>query len=151
VVGELELAGLVLDRAGERAAFETEELGFQELRRKRGTVDLHERAIAARRCRMNGARHELFARAAFSTNQDRHVRIGDTPDQLSDFPHVRARGEQCGRARSGACPPVGAWWGGVGSRVAVIVHREPCRHASSAICYVRLSNVGAMREKIWAT
>ena len=45
VVGELELAGLVLDGAGERAALETEELGLEQLGRQRRAVDLDERAV----------------------------------------------------------------------------------------------------------
>ena len=49
VVGELELARLVLDGAGERAALEPEQLRLEQLGRQRRAVDLDERLVAARR------------------------------------------------------------------------------------------------------
>ena len=48
MVGELELAGLVLDRAGERAALEAEQLRLEQLGRQRRAVDLDERLVAPR-------------------------------------------------------------------------------------------------------
>ena len=60
MVGELELAGLVLDGAGEGAALEAEELGLEQLRRQRRAIDLDERALAARRRGMDGARDQFL-------------------------------------------------------------------------------------------
>src|SRR6266542_2239716 len=48
-VRELELARLLLDGSGERAALEPEELRFEELRRQRRAVHLHERLVASGR------------------------------------------------------------------------------------------------------
>ena len=55
VVGELELARLVLDRAGEGAALEAEQLGLEQFGRERRAVHLDERLVAAAR-RRRGAR-----------------------------------------------------------------------------------------------
>ena len=47
LIGELEFARLVLDGAGEGAALEAEQLGFEQLRRQRRAVHLDERACRA--------------------------------------------------------------------------------------------------------
>ena len=49
VVRELELAGLVLNRAGEGAALEPEQLRFEQLGWQGGTIDLDERLVASKR------------------------------------------------------------------------------------------------------
>ena len=49
VIGELELARLVLDRAGEGAALEPEQLRFEQLGRQRGAVHFDERLVAPQR------------------------------------------------------------------------------------------------------
>ena len=46
VVGELELARLLLDGAGEGAALEAEQLRLEQLGRQRGAVHLDERLVA---------------------------------------------------------------------------------------------------------
>ena len=94
VIGELELAGLVLDGAGERAALEAEELRFEQLGRQRRAIDFHERAIAPRRGRMDGARHQFLAGAALAADEDRDVGVGDALDQLAHLAHLIAAAEQ---------------------------------------------------------
>ena len=75
VVGELELAGLVLDRAGERAALEAEQLRLEQLGRAARRSSLSRTA-----CRGGATRHaerardELFAGAALSANEHRRRR-----------------------------------------------------------------------------
>ena len=73
-IRELELPGLPAIRSGEGALLVAEELGLQELRGKRRTVDLDERAGVAWRGRVNGPRHEILADAALPSHQ--HRRIG---------------------------------------------------------------------------
>ena len=77
------LPGLRLQRAGERAALEAEQLRFQELGRQRRAIDLHERLVAPRRRRAQRARDELLAGSALATNQHGGVRVGDQRDQLA--------------------------------------------------------------------
>ena len=111
-VRELELARLLLHRAGEGAALEAEELRFEELRRQRRAVDLHEGAMTARRGRVDRARDQLLARAALTTDQHRDVGIGDTRDQIVHFLHLLAgvaRPEQlAGDARRTGAGPGGS-------------------------------------------
>ena len=94
VVGELELAGLVLDRAGERAALEAEQLRFEQLGRQRGAVHLDERLVAAERGGAERPRDKLLAGAAFAANQHRDIGVGDALDQIADLGHPLAVAEQ---------------------------------------------------------
>src|SRR5690606_17056998 len=59
------------DRAGERALLVSEELAFEQSRRNRGAIDLHEWLARARRTFMDGAGHQLLAGAALSLDQNR--------------------------------------------------------------------------------
>ena len=96
VVGELELARLVLDRAGEGAALEAEQLRFEQLGRQRGAVHLDERLVAPERGGAERPRDKLLAGAAFAANEDRDVGVGDALDQVA-APRPSAR---CGRTAS---------------------------------------------------
>ena len=60
-VGQLELSAPPADRAGERAALVTEQLGLDQLLGDGGAVDLDERAVPSRGLGVDGARHQLLA------------------------------------------------------------------------------------------
>src|SRR5207237_124293 len=90
LVRVLELPRFPPVRAGEGALLVAEELGLEQFRRDRGTVDLDERAAPAWRRRMDGAGDEVLAYAAFPAEQDRRIRVGDVLDDLADCPHRRA-------------------------------------------------------------
>src|SRR5262249_44534800 len=64
-------------RARERALHVAEELGLEQGRRERRAVDADERARAAGALVMDGARHELLARAALAEDQHRQRRVDD--------------------------------------------------------------------------
>ena len=73
-VGLLELADLLLGRAGERALLVAEQLRFDQLLGNRGAVDLHEPLAAAEAVAVDRARDELLADAALAEQQ--HGRVG---------------------------------------------------------------------------
>ena len=74
---ELELAGLLGVRAGERALLVAEELALEQLARERGAVDLHERPRGAVARRVDAPRDDVLADAALADEQHRHVGVGD--------------------------------------------------------------------------
>ena len=84
-VGLLELADLLLRRAGERSLFVAEELGLDQLFRNRGAVDLHEAVAAAQTVAMDGARDQFLAGAAFAQQQDRRVGRRRALDRVPDL------------------------------------------------------------------
>ena len=86
----LELANASHLGARERTALMTEELRLEELSRKRGAVDLHERAAASGRAMMNGARHELLADAAFPPDEHGDVAVRDLFDHRRHRAHLLA-------------------------------------------------------------
>ena len=90
----LELPRLPPVRAGERALLVTEELGLEQPRWDRGTVDLDEGTVVASRRGMQGAGDEVLPDAAFAADQDRRIRVGDAFDDGADRPHLRASVEQ---------------------------------------------------------
>ena len=73
-IGLLELADLLLGRAGERALLVAEELRLDQLLGNRRAVDLHEPLAAAQAVAMDRARDELLADAALALDQ--HGRVG---------------------------------------------------------------------------
>src|SRR5438132_435606 len=87
VIGELELARLVLNRAGERAALEPEQLRLEQLGRQRGAIHLDERPVAAERGGIERPRDKLLADAALAAHEHGDVGVGDAIDQLADFGH----------------------------------------------------------------
>ncbi len=94
VVRELELARLVLDRPGEGAALEAEQLRLEQLGRQRRAIDFDEGPAASRRSGMNAARHQLLSGAALTTDEHGHVGVGDAVDELTHFSHLLAGAEQ---------------------------------------------------------
>src|SRR5215813_5009765 len=73
VIRELELARLVLNRSGERAALETEQFRLEQLGRQRGAVHLHERLVATERGGIERPRDKLLAGAAVTADQNGDV------------------------------------------------------------------------------
>jgi hypothetical protein len=73
-VGQLEASDALLDGTGKGAALVTEELALQQAGRDRGTVHLHEGALAASAEIVDGARDQLLAGAGLA--EDQHGRIG---------------------------------------------------------------------------
>src|SRR5206468_7395532 len=73
-VGEFEPPGLVAHRARERAAHVPKEFAFEKILGDGATVDLDERSAFARAVVMDSPSDELFARAAFAS--DEHGGLG---------------------------------------------------------------------------
>src|SRR5207244_4804373 len=86
----LELPGLAPVRAGEGALLVAEELGLEQPRRDRRTVDLDEGTVAPGRLRMDGPGDQVLAHAALPPDQHRRVRVGDVLDDRQNGPHLRA-------------------------------------------------------------
>ncbi len=74
---ELELADARLPGAGEGAAFVAEQLAFQQVRRQRRAVHLHERPGPSRRPPVHLAGDHVLADAAFAPQQHADVAVGD--------------------------------------------------------------------------
>jgi hypothetical protein len=72
-MGELELAGLALRCAGERALLVAEQLRFEQVFGNRGAVDGDERSVVARAERVQRPREQLLAGAALALEQHRRV------------------------------------------------------------------------------
>ena len=91
-VGELELALLSVDGAGERAALVAEQLGGDELARDGAGVHGDERARAPAAAHVDGARHQLLARARLAGDEHGRVGLGRQLDLLEHVVHdARAR------------------------------------------------------------
>jgi hypothetical protein len=65
---------------GERALLVTEQLGLDQRGRNRAAIDDHEGRFGARRCTVDGLRHQLLAGAAFAVDQRRCVDLGHALD-----------------------------------------------------------------------
>ena len=68
-------AGLRLQGSRERPFFMAEQLAFHQRRDKRTAIHGHKRHLRERPAKMNRARDELFARAAFTGDQHGRARI----------------------------------------------------------------------------
>jgi hypothetical protein len=82
---QLNLSGLEVLRAGERAAFEPEELGFKQVLWKRGAVDADEGAAPAQRPLVNKASDDFFPCARLALDARRRLPCRDlhrAPDHL---------------------------------------------------------------------
>ena len=88
-VGDLEQAARVALGAGERAAHVAEQRRLQQRLGDGGAVLADERAVAARAVRMDGARDQLLAGAAFALDHDRQRRVGDAIEQPEQIEHAR--------------------------------------------------------------
>src|SRR5438552_2223860 len=69
------------------AATMAEELGFQQVLRQGTAIDWDERSQLTFAIKMQSARHQFFAGAAFAQDQNRTVRVGDTLDQFENGLH----------------------------------------------------------------
>ena len=94
LVGILELPWFPPMRAGEGAPLVAEEFGLEEVMRDRCTVHLDEGTVAATGYGMDSARDQIFSHAAFPSDQDRRVSVGDVLDDRPNRPHLRASIEQ---------------------------------------------------------
>src|SRR5262245_58143576 len=83
----------VLDRAGERAFNVAEQLGFDQLFRQGGAVDLDELFFRAQRIEVEGVGDQLLAGARFADDQDVGVALGDAFDSLVDHLHRLRRAD----------------------------------------------------------
>ena len=85
----LDASGLHAVGAGEGSPFVAKQFAFQKCPGNSGAIDLHPRTGAPRRCGVNHARDDVFARAALALNQHRHVRGGQlgqaVPHRLHSF------------------------------------------------------------------
>src|SRR5262249_50430962 len=81
---ELELAQLLLDRAGERAALVAEQRAFDELVRNRRHVDRDERRVAAARLLVQQARQQLLAGPALAEDQHGRGQLRHALDEIDD-------------------------------------------------------------------
>ena len=88
-VGLLELADLLLGRAGERALLVAEQLRLDQLLGNRGAVDLHEPLAAAQAVAVDRARDQLLAGAALAEQQDGGVGRRGALDRVPDLPQRR--------------------------------------------------------------
>ena len=82
MIGRLELADLLLGRAGERAFLVAEQLAFQKRLGDGGAVEADERPFAALAGKVDGAGDQLLAGAAFAADQHRRVGRRDPADLL---------------------------------------------------------------------
>ncbi len=89
-LGHLEAALARAERASEGTLLVAEQFAFQQVRRNRAAVDGHERAIAARRMFVDGARHHFLAGAGFAQHQHGGIERGDLVDQPAQAHHRRA-------------------------------------------------------------
>ena len=89
-LGELDLADVRLDRAGERAALVAEQLGLEQVLGDRGAIDRDEVALAPAHL-VDRAGEQLLAGAARAEQHDRHVGDGDALDRLARPSAFRAR------------------------------------------------------------
>src|SRR2546428_349253 len=88
-VGLREEPGCVADRAGEGAAHVPEELALEQRLGERAAVDGHERPLAARAVRVDGACDEFLAGAALAEDEHRAAPGRDARDRLVDLDHGR--------------------------------------------------------------
>ena len=93
-VGQLELAHLACVGPRKRALLVPEQLGFEEGVRNGGEVDGHEGLGAPRPLPMDGARHQLLARAALRRDEDGGRRLRHLGDQLVEPDHGRVAPDQ---------------------------------------------------------
>src|SRR5205823_15076025 len=77
-------------RAGKGAFHMPKLLALQRRFRQCGAIDGYKGLIPARAVEVNGARDQLFSRAALAADQDRAVGLGNTPDQREYFLHSLA-------------------------------------------------------------
>ena len=87
-VGALERADAAPVRAGERAAFVTEQLAFDQLGGQRRTIDLHEGSGAPGRTIVKRLGHQSFSDATLATEKDCDVAVRNLSDRSRDSSHL---------------------------------------------------------------
>src|SRR5262249_5763255 len=92
-VRHLEAPDLLRDGARECAALVAEELAFEESCRNGRAVDLHEGTLAALAALVDGACHELLARAGLAEDEYRRVGGRDHLDLLERVAERAARAD----------------------------------------------------------
>ena len=97
---------LVGGGAGERAAHVAEQLGLEQRFRQRAAVERDERPVAPRRVEVDGARHQLLARARLAGDQDRAGGGGDGLDEPEDRRHHLAAADDVAELVHGAERPL---------------------------------------------
>src|SRR6266853_997842 len=90
LIGQLELAAPPRHRAGERAALVPEQLGLDQLLRDRRAVHLDEGPVAPRGERVDGAGHQLLARAVLALDEHAPARGRRDRDLLAQVLDERA-------------------------------------------------------------
>jgi len=79
--------------AGERSAFITEELGFEQVFREGGAVDLHEGLVLAPAVLVDELGQQALARSRFSQDQDvGRFEVGQLQGDAQNLPHRAAVG-----------------------------------------------------------
>ncbi len=95
-VREVEQPLLRVDGAREGALHVAEERRFEEVRGQVAGVDGDEGPLGSGRVRVDGAGHQLLARAALALNQDRRPARGGLDDQVEHLPHPGAAPDDVG-------------------------------------------------------
>src|SRR5262249_10454045 len=97
-VGPLERAGARIDRAGERAAFMSEELTLDERGRYGAAVDDDERLGGARARGADRTRERVFPGAGLAGEEDACGRRRDALENAEDAAHRGARADDASEA-----------------------------------------------------
>ena len=93
-IGRHEMTIAVRHRSRERALLVPEELALEQVGGHGGAVLGQEALRSTRGLFVQGARHELLARARFAVDEDGHVGRRDARDQVEQREHRRARTDQ---------------------------------------------------------
>src|SRR5580698_8526154 len=94
LVGEFAFTGLGAVSSGEGALFESEEFRFEEFAGESGAVHFDEGLVAALGAKVNHARDDFFADAAFTADEDGNIDRRDLQNLLADANHLRAGSEE---------------------------------------------------------
>jgi hypothetical protein len=95
-VGDLEQPGLILDRAGERAADVAEQRALEQVVVERRAVLDHERLLGARPVVVDRAGDQLLAGAALAVDEHGRLAADDLLQQPGRVAHRRARADDLG-------------------------------------------------------
>src|SRR5690606_7533123 len=93
-IGDLDLAGGLLDGAGERTALVPEGLRLEQVLGDRGAVDRHEAASAPARKLVQATGEDFLAGAAFAYEGNRRIGGGELLDLATDLEHAGVARDQ---------------------------------------------------------
>ncbi|MNF52882.1 hypothetical protein D3C84_342430 [compost metagenome] len=99
LVGHLELAGAVVDGAGEGALDVAEQLALGHRLGQRRAVEVDQRMVGARRGQVDGLGHQLLADPGLAHDQHVEVGAGDHADLLLQLQHAGRQADDLVRAR----------------------------------------------------